>query len=174
MKRQNKTKRILIQIFIIIVVLAASNWLILHTTIENYTIFHSVSLFTYFGVLIGFSLTIYTFGLSMISDIKNNIDKLQRLSDNDKKEIFNGLRSGFHQIKQDIWLIFWSIILVILVSVVKEIGFTFSIKIGMYQIPETINISLFFLSTIAMYDIMKTLFNLSEINMELIKENASG
>jgi hypothetical protein len=36
-----------------------------------------------------------------------------------------------------------------------------------WKIPETGNLTLFLTTTVAMWDIMKTLFNLSEINFEL-------
>ena len=83
--------------------------------------------------------------------------------------MFKGLRSGFSQIKQNIWLIFWAILLVIFMAVLRNVTNPFGWNIEEYQIPDTINLSLFFLSTMSMYDIMKTMFNLSEINMELIK-----
>ena len=167
----NKFKRYIIPFFIILVTYIVSYFLIQNTNIEQLALFDTVSLFTYFGVLIGFSITIYTFGLSMIADIKKNIDKIKNLTEPDKKEMFQNLRNGFSQIKQDIWLIFIGIILVIIFSILKNITNPFGWEIEKYQIPETINLTLFILSTIAMYDIMKTMFNLSEINMELIKND---
>jgi hypothetical protein len=169
MKKKNKYIRILIPIIITVIVTIISNVIIKYSDIELLSIFKPVALFTYFGVLIGFSLTIYTFGLSMISDIKNNISTLKNKTKEEKQLMFNGLRSGFSQIKQNIWLIFWAILIVILMAVLRNIINPFGWNIEEYQIPDTINLSLFFLSTISMYDIMKTLFNLSEINMELIK-----
>lgn len=164
-----KIKRYIIPIIVVFTTFVSSYFLIQNSEIELLTIFDTISLFTYFGVLIGFAITIYTFGLSMIAEIKKNIDKINGLTESDKKTMFRNLRNGFRQIKQDIWLIFIGIILVIIFSVLKDITNPFGWKIEKYQIPETVNLSLFILSTIAMYDIMKTMFNLSEINMELIK-----
>lgn len=164
-----KIKRYIIPIIVVFTTFVSSYFLIQNSEIELLTIFDTLSLFTYFGVLIGFAITIYTFGLSMIAEIKKNIDKINGLTESDKKTMFRNLRNGFRQIKQDIWLIFIGIILVIIFSVLKDITNPFGWKIEKYQIPETVNLSLFILSTIAMYDIMKTMFNLSEINMELIK-----
>ena len=164
-----KIKRYFIPIIVVLTTFISSYCLIQNSEIELLTIFDTLSLFTYFGVLIGFAITIYTFGLSMIAEIKKNIDKISGLTDSDKKIMFRNLRNGFKQIKQDIWLIFIGIILVIIFSVLKDIINPFGWKVEKYQIPETVNLSLFILSTIAMYDIMKTMFNLSEINMELIK-----
>lgn len=166
----SKFIRYIIPILIVTIAYILSYLLIKNTDVELLAILNPISLFTYFGVLIGFSITIYTFGLSMIADIKKNIDKIKNLTTQDKKDMFQGLRNGFSQIKQDIWLIFIGIVLVIIFSILKNITNPFGWEIEKFQIPETINLTLFILSTIAMYDIMKTMFNLSEINMELIKE----
>jgi hypothetical protein len=132
--------------------------------------FNFVNLFTYFGVLIGFSLTIYTFGLSMVTDIKSNIQKLEKLSEDKKDKMLISLLNGFSEIKEDIWLIFYSIIGVIYFGVAKEIINPFGWEVEKFMIPETINITLFITTTIAMFDIMRTLFNLSEINLALIRK----
>tara|TARA_R110002073_G_scaffold14554_2_gene59369 strand:+ start:56112 stop:56618 length:507 start_codon:yes stop_codon:yes gene_type:complete len=166
-----KIKRYIIPIVIVITVVISSYFLVHYTEVELFTIFDAFSLFTYFGVLIGFAITIYTFGLSMISDIKKHIDNIDKLTDDDKSKMFTNLKNGFSQIKQNIWLIFIGIILVIIFSILKDIENPFGWKTEKYLIPEVVNLSLFILSTIAMYDIMKTMFNLSEINMELIKNN---
>jgi hypothetical protein len=164
-----KFKRYFFPIIVILITLISSYFLVKHTTVELLSIFDTISLFTYFGVLIGFSITIYTFGLSMIADIKKNIDKIEKINKVDKSKMFKGLINGFAQIKQDIWLIFIGIILVITFSILKNITNPFGWEVESLQIPETINLTLFILSTYAMYDIMRTMFNLSEINMELIK-----
>lgn len=164
-----RIKRNIIPLIIVVITIIASHFLVKYTEVELLSIFDTFSLFTYFGVLIGFSITIYTFGLSMIGDIKKNIDRINKITQEEKKEMFRGLINGFAQIKQDIWLIFIGILIIIIFSILKNIVNPFGIEVEKYQIPETVNLSLFILSTIAMYDIMKTMFNLSEINMELIK-----
>jgi len=170
MKKQKKINRKLLALLLIIVISLISNWIVRNSSISTFSMFNFVNLFTYFGVLIGFSLTIYTFGLSMVTDIKNNIEKLDKLSKDDKENILERLLSGFSEIKEDIWLIFYSIIGVIFFGVAKEIVNPFGWEVEKYMIPETINITLFMTTTIAMFDIMKTLFNLSEINLELIRK----
>lgn len=163
-----KIKRYIIPVIIILVTLVASNFIIKYTRIEHMVFFKPSSLFTYFGVLIGFSITIYTFGLSMIGDIKRNIDKDIKFTKKIKEEIFIGLKNGFNQIKEDIWMIFVCIILVIIFSVLKGIPNPFGWEVEKYNIPETVYLTLFILATISMYDIIKTMFNLSDINMELL------
>lgn len=144
-----------------------SNYLVRNTSVASFSVFNTTNLFTYFGVLIGFALTIYTFGLSMVSDIKSKIDKNQKFDEENKAFIYNRLENGFKQIKEDIWLIYYSILLIIIFAIAKEIPTPFNLEVESWKIPETINLGLFITTTISMWDIMKTLFNLSEINFEL-------
>lgn len=163
------TKRKIIEALVIIIIGVISNIIIRMTTIASFSMFDTTNLFTYFGVLIGFSLTVYTFGLSMVSDIKSKIEANEKLSDDKKKKISNSLISGFVQIKEDIWLIFYSIIAIVVFAVAKQIPNPFGWDVVKWMFPETINLTLFITTTIAMWDIMKTLFNLGEINLELNK-----
>jgi hypothetical protein len=156
---------------LVIIIGFISNILVRKTGVSNFSIFDTVGLFTYFGVLIGFALTIYTFGLSMISDIKLKIENLDKLTSVQKDVMYNKLVSGFKEIKEDIWLIFYSIIVIIFFAIAKEITNPFGWNVEELRIPETANFTLFITTTVAMFDIMRTLFNLSEINLELNKTN---
>lgn len=147
-----------------------SNYLVRTTPVSSFAIFETTNLFTYFGVLIGFALTIYTFGLSMVSDIKSKIDKQKNLTDEQKNKMYLSLVSGFGEIKGDIWLIFYSILIVIGFAIAKEIPNPFDWQVEKYKLPDTANLTLFVTTTIAMWDILQTLFNLSEINLELNKD----
>ena len=167
--KNKKPIRYALSILIILVIGITSNYLAINTDISNFSIFSLISLFTYFGVLIGFSITIYTFGLSMCNDIKKNIQEMVELKEEQKEILFQKLIRGFKEIKQDIWLIFFAIVLIVIFAILSEIENPFNWNVDKMKIPETVNLSLFILSTIAMFDIMKTLFNLSEINLELLK-----
>ena len=147
-----------------------SNIIIRNSNISNFSIFESTNLFTYFGVLIGFSITIYTFGLSMVSEIKSKIDSKEEITEDKKVLMYNQLISGFQEIKEDIWFIFYSIIVIIFFAIAKEISNPFGWNVMHFKIPETVNMTLFITTTYGMWDIMKTLFNLSEINFELNKK----
>ena len=160
-------KRYILVFVFIISIIALSNIIARNTKICEYALFESSSLFTYFGVLIGFALTIYTFGLSMVDGIKQKVDNHPRLTQIQKTNIYQNLVNGFEQIKGDIWFIFYSILFVIVFSIAKEIVNPFGWKVEGWKIPETGNLTLFLTTTVAMWDIMKTLFNLSEINFEL-------
>ena len=170
MKMKNQkmtTKRYIIIFLLFTAIIIASNLLARNTNVCNFSLFETTNLFTYFGVLIGFALTIYTFGISMVDSIKQKVDNHTVLNNQQKTEIYERLVNGFGQIKGDIWFIFYSIILVIIFSVLKEIVNPFGWNVENLKIPETANLTLFVTSTIAMCDIMQTLFNLSEINFEL-------
>ena len=101
--------------------------------------------------------------------IGSNIVKDEKFNDDKKEFLYNTLVDGFGQIKEDIWLIFYSILIVVYFAIVKEITNPFGWKVEQWKIPETVNLTLFISTTLAMWDIMQTLFNLAEINLLLNK-----
>ena len=171
---KKKVKRQIISFLIIGIIGIISNYLVRDTKVSTFSIFDTTNLFTYFGVLIGFALTIYTFGLSMVTDITNKIDVNTKFTKDQKSKIYESLIEGFNQIKNDIWLIFYSILIVISFSIAKEIPNPFILDVEAMKIPETVNLTLFITTTISMWDIMQTLFNLSEINLELHKKEKTS
>lgn len=162
-----KTNRRLIVTGGFVLIGTGANFLARTTNVCIFALFESTSLFTYFGVLIGFALTIYTFGLSMLDGIKQKVNTHTTLTPQNKIDINAKLVAGFHQIKEDIWFIFYSILFVIMFAVLKEVVNPFGWKVEYLKLPETINLTLFLMTTLAMWDIMKALFNLSEINFSL-------
>lgn len=171
MMNTKKIKRIFLTLLFVSAIAVISNYLVRTTPVSSFAIFDTANLFTYFGVLIGFALTIYTFGLSMVSDIKSRIDSHKKFTEEQKNKMYISLVSGFGEIKGDIWLIFYSILIIICFAITKEIPNPFGWQVEKYNFPDTANLTLFVTTTIAMWDIMQTLFNLSEINLELNKEN---
>lgn len=170
MKTRAKTKRIIFETVFVLISFVVSNYLVRETSILNFKLIEPTNLFTYFGVLIGFALTVYTFGLAMISDIKKDLMELDVFTETQKDDMLNRLTNGFKEIKGDIWIIFSSLILIIYFAVVIEIPNPFGWKVEKYMIPQSSNLTLFIVTTYAMYDIMSTLFNLSEIKLELLKK----
>jgi len=168
--KHKKTYRYLVNLLLILFILLISNIIVKKTNISSFSVFSSAGLFTYFGVLVGVSITIYTFGLTMIENIKKNINESKSLKEEKKEEIFNTLINGFKEIKEDIWIIFYAIIFIVIFAILKNVENPFKLNVENWKIPETVNLSLFIYSTICMYDIMKTLFNLSEINLIFIKK----
>lgn len=174
MMKKKKNKRILLTLLIVSVIGVVSNYLVRTTPVSSFSIFDTANLFTYFGVLIGFALTIYTFGLSMVSDINSKIITHKKLTEEQKKKMYLSLVSGFGEIKGDIWLIFYSILIIIGFAIAKEIPNPFGWQVEKFNLPATANLTLFVTTTIAMWDIMQTLFNLSEINLELNKDEKTS
>lgn len=174
MEKRKKIKRFFLAALAIGVIGLISNVLVRTTPVASFSIFDTTNLFTYFGVLIGFALTIYTFGLSMVTDIKQKIEAVDKLSEEQKIKMYDKLVSGFNEIKGDIWLIFYSIIIVIGFAIAKEFPNPFGWSVEYLKLPETTNTTLFITTTIAMWDIMRTLFNLSEINLELNRSKKAG
>jgi hypothetical protein len=172
--KTKKIKRSLLLLLFVSAIGVVSNYLVRTTPVSSFAIFETTNLFTYFGVLIGFALTIYTFGLSMVSDIKSKIDRHNKLTEDQKKNMYSSLVSGFGEIKEDIWLIFYSILIVIGFAIAKEIPNPFCWQVESFNLPDTANLTLFIMTTIAMWDIMQTLFNLSEINLELNKDKKAS
>jgi hypothetical protein len=95
---------------------------------------------------------------------------LNIFSEEQKASMLKRLADGFKEIKEDIWIIFSALILIIYFAVVKEIPNPFSWNVEKYMIPESSYLTLFIITTYSMYDIMRTLFNLSEIKLELLKK----
>lgn len=154
-------------IIVVLLVLLLSFAIIQTVDISKVTLFDSMNLFTYFGVLIGFAITVYTFGLSLLDQIKLNINQHKKFEDAKKLELKSKLNNSFVQLKENIWLIFVSIILIAIFSILKLIPNNYIDNVEKYKIPETINMSLFMLTTFAVYDIIKTIFGLTSIKNEL-------
>ena len=170
MKTRAKIYRIIFASVFVLISFVVSNYLVRETSILNFKLIEPTNLFTYFGVLIGFALTVYTFGLAMISDIKKDLMELDVFTEIQKDDMLYRLTNGFKEIKGDIWIIFSSLIFIIYFAVVKEIPNPFGWRVQEYMIPQSANLTLFIVTTYAMYDIMRTLFNLSEIKLELLKK----
>jgi hypothetical protein len=64
-------------------------------------------------------------------------------------------------------------LIVIGFAIAREIVNPFGWEVEYLKLPETVNLTLFITTTIAMWDIMQTLFNLASINMELNKNNTN-
>ena len=97
-----KIKRHILELGLIAIVAVGASFLARKSTITSFPLFEPTNLFTYFGVLIGFALTIYTFGLSMVDGIKQKVDTHTRLTQVQKTEIYTKLISGFGQIRSNI------------------------------------------------------------------------
>ena len=116
-----RTKRTASLPVFVMITFVFAYYLVHKTSILNFKLIEPTNLFTYFGALLGFSLTLYTFGLSMISDIIKNLMELYDFKEIEKKNMLNKIINGFMEIKGDIWIIFSSLILVIFLAAVNKI-----------------------------------------------------
>lgn len=93
-----------------------------------------------------------------------------KFTEEQKSAMYDNLISGFGQIKGDIWVIFYSLLVVIFFAIAKDMTNPFGWNVEDWKLPETINLTLFITTTIAMWDIIQSLFNISEIKLELNKK----
>ncbi|MGL2966115.1 hypothetical protein [Flavobacterium sp. XGLA_31] len=118
---------------------------------------------TYLGVLIGFALTLYTFGLSILKDIYEAIEKISFTKIENKEEVYKSLKDAFDEIKSDIFLIFVCIIFLFINSIIANTINPFNWNVEYLKIPDIMSVSVFLLSSFALLDIMKALFGLSKL-----------
>lgn len=165
-----KSNKRLIWVFMVItIIFLISHLLVRFINFSESELLNPNNLFTYFGVLLGFAITVYTFGSSMVSDIIIKTFESTRLSEAKKYKIQEDLFSAFKEIKEDIWIIFISLTIVIVFAILNEISNPFLTNVEEFKIPETFSLALFILSTYSMWDLIKTLFNIAEINFILSK-----
>lgn len=135
--------------------------------IEDLPIFETGSLFTYLGVLMGFALTIYTFGIAIATNIRAGIIAAFKNDKEKSDRLYNDLLGAFRDLKEDIWSIFISILLIVFFGILKEIPNPFGLNPESMKIPEIAKIFLFGVSTLSIWDLTKTLFVLAEIQLNL-------
>jgi len=121
------------------------------------------------GILLGFGITIYTFIVQLLQPIIENLTK--KISDQDKIKQWRGLlRSAEKELRQDLWLIFFALLIVLIIGIVSHsVDLTFNF--GLYFIcciPETLYIFVYLLSFRALFDLMSALFSIGEITILLL------
>lgn len=126
-------------------------------------IFETNNLLTYSGVLIGFGLTLYTFGLSILKDIYEIIDKISFKKIENKETIIKELKTTFEEIRNDIVVMFFSIVTIFISIILANTVNPFGWAVEFLKIPEILRMSVFIYTTLALADIMKALFDLSKL-----------
>lgn len=149
--------------FIYISSILASVVLVHFTGITKETFFDINNQMAYLGVLIGFALTLYTFGLSVLKDIYEIIEGITFKKIENKQLVFQELKNSFGEIKSDIVLIFICIVFLFINAVIRNSVNPFGWDVEHLKIPEIISITIFLWSTFALLDVMKALFNLSDL-----------
>lgn len=137
--------------------------LVLKTDAISDEIFETNNLLTYSGVLIGFGLTLYTFGLSILKDIYEIIDKINFKKIENKETIILELMKTFEEIRNDIVVMFFSIITIFISIILANTVNPFGWNVEYLKFPEILRMSVFIYTTLALADIMKALFDLSKL-----------
>lgn len=150
-----------IGIFIIPVIISA--FLVHFTNVMNDAIFNSNNLLTFTGILLGFGLTLYTFGLSILKDIYDIIDKFNFKHEENKQIIIDELRQTFIEIKSDISIMFLSLISIFVAVILNSIENPLILNVESFRIPEIIKMTVFIYVILCLGDIMKALFDLSNL-----------
>lgn len=154
----------------IIVVIFIFSFIIIRTEYITYDFFIDKEfLFTFLGVFVGFALTLYTYITSMFEKIKGLI-KERCINDQEKLNAKLKLLPELHgEIKDNIKLLIYSLIVVVIVSISDKI---FNILTKKWDvIPELLNallLSIFILSILSLWDLVQTSFKISDF---IIKEN---
>jgi hypothetical protein len=173
MKSRNKLKAIIIILGIVII-----SWTIVYCLkLTDVKILQEDFLFTYLGVFLGFALTIYTFGISMLETIKTAIENTDEeiLTKVKKKEFFNSIISGFNELKSNILFITFSFLIIVFLTLIKNIKYpdSFQIlfdRIKLYYPLETIYLAVFLISILIIFDLLYSMFNIAEISLFIIKK----
>lgn len=172
MKNKNKIKAL-----IIILIILGFSWAIIYfLKLNNIKIIQEDFLFTYLGVFLGFALTIYTFGISMLESIKSTIETTDEeiLTSSKKKEFFTSILAGFYELKSDILFITYSFLIVVLLTLIKNLVLTERLKnilegLNSYYLLESIYLAIFLLSLLIIFDLLYSMFNLAEISLYIVK-----
>lgn len=163
----NKCHKYILSALLVFLIIVISYSLTLNNEIIKLEYFSINYICTYLGILIGLSLTIFTFSLSLFDEIKRGIEE-KFLSDSEKiNKYLAQLKSIYIEMKQDIWLIIISLLVSFLFDVLFKIQIPFINSFKKFNIQETINISSFILASLCMYDIIRTLFGLSKLKLEI-------
>lgn len=103
----------------------AISYIIVQCNINGYKQFIEISfLFTFIGVLIGFALTLFTYIVSQVEKIKEKIEAEIIANANADMSLYNTKKSNLlaihEEIKDDISVLFWSLIIVVFISISTE------------------------------------------------------
>lgn len=164
----------------VVIAIIISNLLIYQFKINIGKVGDNDFLFSFFGIILGFAITIFTFIISLVEKIKEKAE-IKYASDAGKKTKFeNKIKALFSEIKDDIAFTFISVVIIGILYIVDvkipkiNIVGTYFIdqKIGV----ESLKLSLFFLNLYAIYDLIIVSFKMSDTTgiLEIKDEATTG
>lgn len=141
----------------------------------------------YLAALVGLAITIYTFGLTFLAPIIEQIAKSKKLSEEEKSVMRNNVYNGYEELKEDVWTISICLVGVIFVMIIEGCGYNYTRNIDIIWLPikapffhpiqATFNVILFFkivffyLTTKAYWDLVNSLLTISSILIETTRQN---
>ena len=168
--------KILRNIFQILLILIVAFYISLFSK-TGVKLFDADILIAYIGILIGFAITIYTFSLSLIPQIKDLMVRDKKITTEKREKYIKGLLVGFQELKEDVKLISYCLYASIVVVMCQGINlnYTHAIKIQdngfalTFDLISFFKISFFLLATRSFIDLINSLLTMSGIYTELIK-----
>lgn len=164
----------------VIIAFIVSNFLVYQFKINIGKIGDNDFLFSFFGIILGFAITIFTFIISLVEKIKEKAE-IKYANDGGKKTKFeNKIKALFGEIKDDIAFTFISVVIIGVLYVV-DVKIPKLYFYGTYFIDqkigvESLKLSLFFLNLYAIYDLIVVSFKMSDTTaiLEIKEESNTG
>jgi hypothetical protein len=142
------------------------------------SLFDFENIVSYIGVLIGFAITIYTFGVSMIETIKRLIFRNRKLTPETKKASFEGIIKAFDSFKEDVLAIALSLAIAFSAAIYEMTGWPSKFVLyyhpthcGEYDGILFFKFFAFTLASIAFYDLAKAMIRLGQFLLTLLKSD---
>ena len=154
-----KIRNIIFPIVIILACLTISH--IVFVSYKGKDILSAKELVEYYGLFLGFGLTIYTFIISIFDNIIKRIDSNKKIQT--KEKIVNGLFNGIRHLKQDVIGIFIVFVIEIVLLILEN---NLSDYVDCYI---TFKYALFLYSITILFDICRVLFGIADVSLSLLK-----
>ena len=157
--------RIFKLIFIILVTLLLSYYVVLSGAVSYQYFIKTDFLFTFLGVFIGFALTLYTYLTSMFENMKKIIKTKHAHDIKVRDEKLDLLPLLHAEIKENIIFLIYALVLVVLVAVLHKPIMNIDLSrfnIEILDITNALMLTVFFLSVYALIDLVRTSFTISD------------
>lgn len=170
MKKIEKYLKVIILAFKVIkplaIAFALSNLLLFYFKFDIGKINDNDFLFNFFGILLGFAITIFTFIISMVEKIREKAEIKYAGDKNKSQKLQRKIRSLYVEIKEDIVFTFISLILIGLLYItdfnIPKIHFYKTYYFDQRIAVQSLKLALFALNIFAIYDLIIVSFRLSD------------
>lgn len=159
--------RIFKLILLILIFLSISYYVVLNNVVSYEDFTKTDFLFTFLGVFIGFALTLYTYLTSMFENMKKII-RTKYVNDVITRDSKLDLLPKLHnEIKDNIVFLIYVLVIVVLIavldkSIMKIEFYNCCLNIKMIDVKNSILLTIFSLSILALVDLVRTSFTISD------------